>query len=401
MDKKTFWDNSMGELTLMAAEALFDFDDRNEMDRNKYMQMPENFVSFSQGLWDFVKRKYNNVDETGLLDFIVKCGKSRNVELPMNTIKNWVSKDKNKSRNPQANPNSRDNMYKLCFALDFDAEETAAFFSNVYLSRPFDCRKMKEAIYLFCLNNGLSYTKAQELLKEVEEKCIDDEIDDVFTETKLLNMQIKDIHSESDFLSFMTSNRGSFTKKNTTAITYYERLLKEAKILAGVSTNEGLLELIYDMKLTELREHESGELTIKKEAQFLEVVKRNFPQKEQLHQIEKGKAEYDTIRKALILIKFYVFFMNVGDNNSEEDFEDFCLETDDMLNECGYALLYPRNPYDWIFMHCAACSHDSNIDVLLYQPLDELKNILVDMICFEDETIFTDDATSYVNVEVK
>ncbi len=109
----------------------------------------------------------------------------------------------------------------------------------------------------------------------------------------------------------------------------------------------------------------------------------NFPQKKQLSDIKLGKASYDTIRKALILLKFYSFFMHVGEDHSEDDREQFYQETDDMLSECGYWPLYPRNPYDWIFMYCAACSHDlQNRYLEISQPLEELKDIMTNMLDF-------------------
>ena len=61
---------------------------------------------------------------------------------------------------------------------------------------------------------------------------------------------------------------------------------------------------------------------------------------------------------------------------------DFWLETNDMLLECGFGPLYGRNPYDWLFLHCASCCHDadSEADGDLLQPLDEFKDIMGAMV---------------------
>lgn len=376
MEGNYFWDKPMGDLTLISAESLLNFDLENKHDRNQYMQIPENFSTFPLGLLASIKNKYGDVGEEGLLPFIKQCGQKRNVELPIATIDNWITG----KVNPQESTRSRESMYKLCFALGFDANETADFFSKVYLSRPFECREVTEAVYLFCMNHGISYKKTQELIEKAKDICktIDETAE--FLETRLLFNQIVNISSEKDLFTFIETNKTNFIKRNSTAVKYYEQLKNKAKELAGVKSNEGLLNQIYDKSL---RDSEGGKHTIHSESLFLARVKQNFPQKQQLYQIEKGDAKFDTIRKALILLKFYTFFMQVGNNNSEEDFEEFCLETDDMLNECGYALMYARNPYDWVFLHCAACSHDRDIDVNIHQPLDELRDIIDDMLCFE------------------
>jgi len=365
-----------GDLTMMALEALHAFNDSNVAERNLYLGCPDNYIKFSDGVKKMVGSRCGSTSEKELLSYIEQSAGQNGVDLPMPTIKNWLM-DKS---NPQANAASRDNVYKLCFALNFTVEETVEFFSKVYLERPFDSRNVEEAVYLFCMNNHYSYDKVKELTQLIVEKVLRRQSDDdqpLITKTRVLSGELLQITTERDFQSFIETNRGSFQVRNSTILNCYRELLKDAKEMAQVTSNDALLDIIYDCKLEEVRKKSNA--TIKKNSKFLDVVKSNFPQKEQFHQIEKNKAQYDTIRKALILLKFYSFFMHVGENNTEEDFEDFCIETNDMLYECNYPLLYSRNPYDWMFMHCAACSHDRNINIDIFQPLDELRDIMVDM----------------------
>lgn len=398
-------ENNYGEATRANIKAFDDFDWSNPDARDEYMQTAKNYISFPEGLKQFIDKKYGEIPEDKLHTFIEECSQKRGVDLPMPTVKNWLSSDKKEKRSPQGITDSRtrNNMYKLCFALGFTVKETREFFRKVYLVRPYDSRDIKEAVYLFCMNNNNSYEKALDLISIIESgnnagQETDGEMK--ITKTRVLNLKILEIKNEKDFLAFMDTNRNSFGLKNNTARQYYTKLLEDAKEMAGGVSKTKLLDIIlYGPDLVESEERDKGADAKKiakvtsntevfdinlfgsdpedNEKKFLKVVKRNFPQKQQLSEIEQGTASYDTIRKALILLKFYTFFMHVGENNAYGDHEDFYQETDDMLVECGYSPLYPRNPYDWIFMYCAHCSHDpKNRDIETNQPLVELTDIM-------------------------
>lgn len=50
----------------------------------------------------------------------------------------------------------------------------------------------------------------------------------------------------------------------------------------------------------------------------------------------------------------------------ESDFLDFVHETNDLLCSSGLPALYVRNPYDWLFLHCANHPY----------PLEELRSAM-------------------------
>ena len=68
---------------------------------------------------------------------------------------------------------------------------------------------------------------------------------------------------------------------------------------------------------------------------------------------------YDGIRKMIILLDFYRFWLSVKlkigytDIPKEELTEIYRDEANHCLYECGYEELYPGNPYDWIFLSSA------------------------------------------------
>lgn len=97
------------------------------------------------------------------------------------------------------------------------------------------------------------------------------------------------------------------------------------------------------------------------------IVKVNFPSKKSLsdiliqdssgrNKIESSKS-YDTIRKVLVLLHFYTFWLPLKFNPEVYQKYDFNLlfeiyqdDANRHLLECGYEELYPGNPYDWLFL---------------------------------------------------
>lgn len=108
---------------------------------------------------------------------------------------------------------------------------------------------------------------------------------------------------------------------------------------------------------------ENKEKSFSKESDFPELISSNFISKENLSRIlNHEKLSYDSMRKCLMILEFFNYFANLKlemENKGEdfccfeENFEIFLDEMGHMLDQCGYPPLYPRNPFDWLIMHCA------------------------------------------------
>ena len=69
-------------------------------------------------------------------------------------------------------------------------------------------------------------------------------------------------------------------------------------------------------------------------------------------------------RKTLILLSFYNFYADLycaedlwhseDPVDVREHLQEFRDELDLQLDDCGYAQVYPRNPFDWFILNCAA-----------------------------------------------
>ena len=83
---------------------------------------------------------------------------------------------------------------------------------------------------------------------------------------------------------------------------------------------------------------------------------------------------YDSIRKLIILLDFYRFWVNAKLNSETEYYktldedkltEIYIEEANNCLYDCGYEDLYAGNPYDWIFL----CSARKMIRLIFLDPV--------------------------------
>ena len=72
-------------------------------------------------------------------------------------------------KKPDTKKANRTNVFKLCFAMGLNLEETNDFFTKIYLDRTFNVKNVHELVYYFCIKNNKSYTEATDLIEKAEE----------------------------------------------------------------------------------------------------------------------------------------------------------------------------------------------------------------------------------------
>lgn len=345
----------------------------------EYLKNEYNFKSFSAGLTECInkygfKGNINSAEEK--TEYIISKCRENNIQLNPAIIKTWF-----KDKRPVSEKRSRENVYKLCFALKLDLKQTSDFFYNTYFECPFNFRIHNEAIYFYCLNRGLDYSKAQELIEKADEiitSNISDNNESEYEFTYHIGNEIFQINSEEKLLEYIKKHSNEFLISNKTAYNHAKRLIDECTELAVKLYNDDITYrderkctnkkrnidlLLFVMFDTDMLIKNNKNNSFSKTSQFPELIKSNFPLKMQLSNIcNNKKVSYDTMRKALIMMNFFCFFASACIKDEEGDFLQFVAETDDLLESCGYPKLYVRNPYDWLIMHCA--NH--------YTPLVEL-----------------------------
>lgn len=115
----------------------------------------KNLRTFGGGLSELMKKcGYNGSDDPlEKVDHLDKMLNNIGVSFTKDTLKKWFADE----ARPKVQSDSREKMFRICFALGATAENTEWFFHHVYFDRCFDCRQLKEAVYLFCMKNGKPY----------------------------------------------------------------------------------------------------------------------------------------------------------------------------------------------------------------------------------------------------
>lgn len=118
------------------------------------------FRPFSAAMDEFLaERGYTGdiTDVDGKVSFIRAAFSKANMDTPRE-VREWFA----------GQPVKRDTVFQICFAFGLDGTETDEFFRRIYTKeRSFNCHLMQEAIYYFCLNNGLTWADALDIQSQV------------------------------------------------------------------------------------------------------------------------------------------------------------------------------------------------------------------------------------------
>ncbi len=414
-----------GDFTKFSDDSIWDsrLSDKDPASALEFLNNPENLRFFSTGLTELIQ-KYGYQGEPDDIDartsFLYDKLSAIGVKISKNTIKSWFGErqpyvDRNGctkiyERRPYFSNNSRSKMFQICFALSATFSDTKWFFHHVYFDRNFNCHCIEEAVYYYCILNRLPYARAQELITvinsypEIEKP---DNSNTVYTQD-IINF-MENCSSEEKLLHYFKENKYAFRHWNQTALRQIHAMLDLIQgkpsdratldaFIAGKSISEeekkqcGLVIQEYfkcarnvrlgklsfkqiasqDFMLRQMIVTDSG---LPKETHIPTLVKRNFPSKHTLgHIIKDGdtSTNYNEIRKCLILLKFYYFWVTLRlkpEKTYGNLFDFYCAETDALLISCNYEPLYSGNPYDWLFLTAST----------MEEPLDFLRGVIYNL----------------------
>lgn len=373
------------EILTRMSDNLSPDDDQYE---EKLLAIASTFRSFSQSLTSFLCSNgfagdSGNEDEK--VSFLKNKFKGKNIPYPRD-IKKWFTEGKGINR---------DTAFQICFAFGLSVEETNDFFRRVYFERSFDCHSISEAVYYYCIRNGLSYTDALDLISRmptVKTSAIKTDKEILYTGTII--EFINGIKTADELVDYVCEHIEQFGYNNATAAKHIQELWQTLSCEDGLAHKEGLLldksfnydfgkDFTKDDEYTIVSKEEDSIWRIfaqivgldrKQTTQFgtnrtikplLEnnallpsLAEESFPDRNGIELIIKGKhVSHERIRKIMILLEFYNYWATamVEHNNalweSNEIEAERCIDKiNRYLIEAGYPELYPGNPYDWIFM---------------------------------------------------
>jgi len=355
------------------------FEDDDFME--KLLEIAHLFRPFSEAMDAFLARRgfdASRMDVDGktacIRDVFLKAGME-----PPREVREWFT---------AGQPIRRETAFQICFAFGLDGNETDEFFREYYArERSFNCHRVEEAVYYFCLNNGLSYGEARDIIAAVP--AAEDGAkggDQVYTASIIA--ELNSLTTRDELIRYLTDNRNIFTVDNVTAYAFIRRLWDSAAGPGGLLIRErerlpSMLDDMANLKRSPVREGDAGVRPwdaylailqldkqdvkrLRTDRSIQPVIERlhagardSFPDRQGIDLILRGKrVSYERVRKWLVLLSFYTFWarraLDRGDYAAcPEDGERCVAHMDQVLTDAGYPEMYVGNPYDWIFFYAA------------------------------------------------
>ena len=321
--------------------------------------------------------------------------RKHDISFNRNTLKNWFS-----GKRPKKGDQSREHLYKVCFALELSVEEVSDLFRKVYYDRPFNMRNPKEFIYYYCFSNRYNYQYAQELFAQVH---LGDESEDIeqTKSTCLLTSDAKEMEDDHSVIEYIMQHPHNFNLQSTSAKKILKDLLYEVRAKdgdreklenmkvdkkCGIVTREcnhhpefiykytplkntslknksltsisTMLDIILDVNF--VKEQEERKFSIFKNANLPDEISQCFPNK---HVFSKENPTFEELRKMIILLFSYKFWFLKEYDEKDADLDDYIMELDGLLTKADLPKMYYGNPYDWLFIYCSlGTEEESSLD---------------------------------------
>ena len=284
-------------------------------------------------------------------------------------------------------PVKRDTVFQICFAFGLDGGETDEFFRKIYTrERSFNCHQVQEAIYYFCLNNGLTWADALDIQSRVPLAGQNDSNHEVVYTGSII-AELNDLETKEELIDWLNSNIDKFVRSNVTAYETIRRLwelsagpngllLKEHEqalpsILDDAATDRHSRPRIgaegtkpWDAYLAILQLDKKSVKALGTDRSIKPILEKlhadaqdSFPDRQGIDRILRGEhVSYERVRKWLVLLSFYTYWAKKavvkGNYEAETGEADRCITSmNQFLIDSGYPELYVGNPYDWIFFY--------------------------------------------------
>ncbi len=362
----------MGQGTADAYNQIFTDDSRDIFKANYLASFDEEKIFVSKVFEAAKKAGYTGTINSGdaeedaaeLIKFLKSCLKKQGISLERGNLENWINRGMGvkKVKNglkyglPETDKGGRIKLFKLCFALNMNAEEAGEFFLKACFERSYNYRDWKEVIFRFCLQEPeRTYKDAERLIAWVEENKETFPDSEMIYITEDIGERIKHIQTEQKLKYFLQTNWSSFNEAgyNRTAQKKVANFLKQCMELYQVNSIERVVNQLYDIPLREVAELHKRRLA---DSKLPKLLLRHFPTYEEILKVYNRKENQyvsnDSIRKVLIVLYFFVFFSK-EEYNKIDGFDEFELTMNLILNQCGFMHLYWKNPFDWLIGYCA------------------------------------------------
>ena len=273
-------------------------------------------------------------------------------------IDNWLK--------GKAVPSSREQLIRICYALNMDFENAQNFMATVG-EGGLHYRNPEELTWLYGLREGLEYNRVIQLQRLVAGVRIGGA-----GNTMDIMEEFHQVRTVEDFVLFVSRKAESLGHLHNTAYKHFKRFMA---ILTGPSDSpNGVVEETYSVRDV-VRMYLCMPTQSKKTGVLASILNRHWPDEVLLSRIMNR--QIDVPRKVLTLL--FLITDGADDDASDSDdpaeiFADRYRRLNLLLDECGYCQLDPRNTFDWLALYCMYCDEDMEVSERMREVLTDNMN---------------------------
>ena len=286
-------------------------------------------------------------------------------------------------------PTAREDLLELCFILKLSVDEADAFLAAVS-EEGLHWRDPKELTYAFALQKGISYPEAEALFRRVmpKENAETAETRDSFT--SIIQREAARLGTEEELKQYLRDAKGKLGAFHNRAYQQFVEFLSLLEKPRAVSVDEEENFTIRRIVETYLDNRFPSDWDKKKLDEKRRGILAGWPDEVTLSRMKTGKI--DVNRKTLILLFLAtdggeeitdewqedVYWDEEEDDagDADADFRSSYLRLNQMLSSCGYRMLDPRSPFDWVVIYCLRVSSDPDAMEGLSERLSDMLDVL-------------------------
>lgn len=388
----------MGNYTEFFIERAENMSPEDDDYEQRLLDIASNFRGFDEACTDFIiNHGYEGdvADVSAKAKFLRKKYKENGVRMP-HDFREWFEP----GRFPE-----RKTVLLVGFAFNLTVEEMNDFLRCVQFDRGLDCHTIRETVYYFCLQKGLGYTQAEEIISKIPKPKKDNvpKEGDILYTNKIVE-QVDRFDNSDELIAYVTENLHNFSYNNAAAINNIRTIWKTISKEGGLAEKEGSLlersaQLFYDLKTTGYKNKRQDEYEAERVKQIKQlrleehvhvaddrsvwnifsqiigidvstqrrfsrqndrsiksVLTENallplkasycFPSQSNITKLIRGESkDNEMIRKMLIFLKFYAYWAEVETEENDLDFIATFSDSERCMDEINNYLLssgYPQ-----------------------------------------------------------
>lgn len=278
---------------------------------------------------------------------------------------------------------SRDTLFKMAFAFDMDCEYVCELL-EVLDEVPYNFRRPEECIYYFCQYSGEfnNWETAQELIRWYygKEQQRDVENNEEITlyrgQSRMLEEHIGVIlnnmpepeDQKKALMEYLDSHRRELYGYTLSSYHAVETMMEELKELTGAEDDTDLSIKLWEPIWVQYYTKKADKTGINRSdfvpwKNLLDLPRTVYEKPLWRARIQKLRRRQIPVEKRDILfLNCMKWTLEMETEGGMDAVQEFIMETNDILLECGLSVIYPPNPYDRMIL--LAVSSESPYDVL-------------------------------------